>query len=318
MILGIDEVGRGAWAGPLVVGAVVLGDARIDGLTDSKVLCRNRREEYSKLIHEHAAAIGLGWVSAEEIDEIGLGAALRLATKRAVQEVQRQHVEFHEIIIDGTINFLSDTPLADYVTTMKKADLLIASVSAASIVAKVARDEFMYERADEFVEYGFVDHVGYGTAKHRTAIDQHGVTPLHRLSIAPLQKYASTQKTVIEPVATQPTTRDIGNASETAAAEYLQSRGYEIIDRNWRTKFCEIDIVARKDDVYYFVEVKHRKNADSGDGLAAITPKKLAQMKKAAELYGVMNTPNEIEMQLAVIATQGESSAVITRIEFVA
>lgn len=186
MILGIDEVGRGPWAGPLVIGAVILGDAKIEGLTDSKKLSKKRRKELDVIIRETAFGIGLGWVSAEEIDEIGLSEALKLATVRAVEQIK---VPYHEIIIDGTVNFLSETAKGKYVTTMKKADLLIASVSAASIVAKVSRDSYMERQDKVHPGYGFVSHVGYGTAKHIQAIDRLGVTPLHRLSFAPLAKY---------------------------------------------------------------------------------------------------------------------------------
>ncbi len=186
MILGIDEVGRGPWAGPLVIGAVVLGGATIEGLTDSKKLTKKKREQLDIEIREKAAGFGLGWVTAVEIDEIGLSAALNLATKRAVEQVT---APYHEIIIDGTINFLKGTSKESYVTTLKKADLLIPSVSAASIIAKVARDCYMAEQDGIYTGYGFASHVGYGTAAHRAAIDTLGVTPLHRLSFAPLVKY---------------------------------------------------------------------------------------------------------------------------------
>lgn len=354
MILGIDEVGRGPWAGPLVVGAVVLGGAEIDGLTDSKKLTKKRREELYDEIYARANGVGLGWVTATEIDAIGLSAALKLATKRAVQEI---HTPFHEVIIDGTINFLASTPLEQYVTTMKKADLLIPSVSAASIVAKVARDRFMAEQDAVFPGYGFKSHVGYGTATHRAAIEKHGVTPLHRLSFAPLQKYASLplpssknpvdssprsldagpvtssapknfsgtlkqflgaaprSATRLESDETSLTTRAIGNASETAAAEELARRGHAIIARNWKTKYCEIDIVSRKDDTIYFTEVKHRKNARSGDGLAAITPKKLVQMKYAAKFYAHTQKFKNIDLRLVAVATAGDVAEVVSLIE---
>ena len=306
MILGIDEVGRGCWAGPLVVGAVVLGGVKIEGLTDSKVLSKKRREELDAEIRASGAGIGLGWVSATEIDEIGLSEALRLATRRAVQEVQKTGIAFHEIIIDGTVNFLAGTPFEGYVSMLKKADLLIASVSAASIVAKVARDDYMAEQAKNYPEFGFGKHVGYGTAAHSKAIDDYGVTPLHRLSFAPLTKYRDDGTRDTKPQSAKTTTRATGDASETAAAEYLQAEGYEILDRNWKTKICEIDIVAKRDDVYFFVEVKHRKNDESGDGLAAITPKKLAQMKKAAELYALKHKLAGVDLRLMAIATFGE------------
>ena len=193
MILGIDEVGRGPWAGPLVVGAVILGGVEIEGLDDSKKLTKKRREALDEVIREQAAAWALGWVSAGKLDEVGMSQALRLATRRAVQQIQSQckekNLAFDEIIIDGTVNFLADTALEQYVTVMAKADGLIPSVSAASIIAKVARDNFMVEQDVVYPGYGFASNAGYGVAKHRMAIERLGMTPLHRLSFAPLQKY---------------------------------------------------------------------------------------------------------------------------------
>lgn len=333
MILGIDEVGRGPWAGPLVVGAVILGGAEIDGLDDSKKLTKKRREALDVEIREKAAAWALGWVSAQELDDIGMSEALRLATRRAVEQIQaqcrQQNLAFSEIIIDGKVNFLRGTSLEKFVATIPKADGLIPSVSAASIIAKVARDQFMAEQDAVYPGYGFASNAGYGVAKHRAAIERLGVTPLHRLSFAPLAKYAVTPRTVhrktgaqsIEPPVgysqkrirgprkvalifsgdTAPdssvnpdgdttqskpmTTRQIGDKGEQAAADWLTARGHEIVARNWRTRYCEIDIVSVKGEVLYFTEVKYRKNDDFGDGLAAITAKKQRQMRFAAELF---------------------------------
>ncbi|AHB42678.1 Ribonuclease [Candidatus Saccharibacteria bacterium RAAC3_TM7_1] len=311
MILGIDEVGRGPWAGPLVVGAVVLG-CDIDGLTDSKKLSAKRRTELALEIREKAAGVGLGWVRADEIDTLGLSQALALACQRAVQAVDTLGVAYHEIILDGTVNFLKDTPKGRYVTTLKKADLLIAAVSAASIVAKVARDEYMVQQAELYPDYGFASHVGYGTAIHRAAIEKYGVTPLHRLSFAPLAKYNKR----IKPASTQTvaaserhSSKEIGDAAETLVTDELRKRGYEVLARNWKTKFCEIDIVARKNDTVYFVEVKHRKNIVRGGGLAAITAKKLRQMKFAAEAYLTRFAP-EANALLMVATTVGVSPVI--------
>ena len=186
MIMGIDEVGRGPWAGPLVVGAVVLpDDIVIEGLTDSKKLSAKKRTELDAQIRESAAGWGLGWVHADEIDAIGLATALRVATIRAVEAVK---VPYHEIILDGTINFLKETNKGQYVTTLAKADLLIPAVSAASIIAKVARDTYMAEQDVQYPQYGFASHVGYGTARHRSALSDYGITPLHRQSFAPIAR----------------------------------------------------------------------------------------------------------------------------------
>lgn len=339
MILGIDEVGRGPWAGPLVIGAVVLGGATIDGLTDSKKLTKKRREALEPEIYEKALGVGLGWVSAKEIDSVGLSAALQLACQRAVEAVDTLGVAYHEIIIDGTINFLKDTPKGAYVTTMKKADLLVPSVSAASIVAKVARDRYMAEQDAVYEGYKFGAHAGYGTAAHVAAIDALGVTPLHRLSFTPLQKYrtdhplpkssetaslrvsvahaaAETRAAdVSEDLAASGSTRAsnyMGAIAEGVAAEYLQREGHEIVERNWKTRYCEIDIVSQKDGVVYFTEVKYRKQTNQGGGLAAITPKKLNQMQFAAKIYAQARKLQDTDMLLAALSLTGEPPEIET------
>lgn len=298
MILGIDEVGRGPWAGPLVVGAVVLGDATIEGLTDSKKLTKKKRDALDILIHEQAAGFGLGWVHADELDTIGLAAALRVATIRAVEQVK---TSYNEIIIDGTINFLKETTKGQYVTTLPKADLLIQSVSAASIIAKVARDNYMALQDEVYPGYGFTSHVGYGTAAHSNAIKKLGVTPLHRLSFAPLAKYKAEIASELKPK----TTKQIGDEAEAEAEKYLVAQGHDILERNWKTKFCEIDIVSVKDKTFYFTEVKYRKKPIGGTGLDAITMKKQQQMKFAAEFYMATHKLKEVSMQLVAIAASG-------------
>lgn len=279
--MGIDEVGRGPWAGPLVVGAVVLADdASIEGLTDSKKLTAKKRLALDAQIKSTATGWGLGWVSAEEIDEVGLSHALRLATIRAVQAIS---APYHQIIIDGTINFLSDTTKGQYVTTLAKADLLIPSVSAASIIAKVARDEYMEQQDLLYPGYGFASHVGYGTARHSAALNELGVTPLHRKSFAPIAKLIGGQ--VPRGDASVRTSKSVGDVAEQRVAQFLASEGYEVVARNWKTPSCEIDIIAEKGDVRYFVEVKYRRQSAQGGGLAAISPSKVKQMTYAAEVY---------------------------------
>ena len=278
-ILGIDEVGRGPWAGPLVVGACVLGDTQIDGLTDSKKLTAKKREALAPTIREKAA-VGLGWVSAEELDKIGMTAALCKACREAVKQI---HVPFHEIIIDGTINFLRDTPLASHVQVLTKADLLVPEVSAASIVAKVARDEYMYKLAEKYPGYGFEKHVGYGTAAHRKALEELGVCPEHRKSFKPIAALLGIDLT---PKKSTRSTKARGDKGEDAVCNYLIKSGHEIVARNWKNKFCEIDIVSKFNGVLCFTEVKYRK---AGSGLDAIDKKKLEKMRFAAEFYLAKN-----------------------------
>ena len=298
MIVGIDEVGRGAWAGPLVIGAVLLGGEQIDGLTDSKKLTKKQREELDLEIRRKAKSIGLGWVSAKQIDAVGLSQALRLAARRAIAHI---HSEFDEIVIDGTVSFLND----ERVTVMKKADLLVPSVSAASIVAKVARDNYMRHVDAIFPGYKFSSHVGYGTAAHQAAIKDIGVTPLHRLSFAPLAGYREASMPSVVTAPLQPTTKQIGDEAETVVVRYLETRGHAIKARNWRTKYCEIDIISSFNDILYFTEVKYRKSANHGDGMAAITPKKQRQMTFAAELYVARERATNSNMRLAAASVSG-------------
>jgi ribonuclease HII len=188
---------------------------------------------------------------------------------------------------------------------MKQADLLIPSVSAASIIAKVARDAFMEEQDAHYPGYGFSSHVGYGTKQHSDALKQLGVTPLHRKSFAPIADLlgATVAKVPKKPITG--TSRDAGNKSEDIAAAYLEYQQYTVIERNWKTKMCEIDIVAEKDGVWYFVEVKHRKGDAQGGGLAAITKKKLKQMTLAARLYAHFQKADDADMRLMVVTTNG-------------
>ena len=293
-ILGIDEVGRGPWAGPLVVGACVLGEAKIEGLTDSKKLSAKKREALAAEISEKCE-YGLGWVYAEELDRIGLSAALRKACHEAVKQIQAQ---FDEIIIDGTINFLSDTHLAPCVQVLAKADLLVPEVSAASIIAKVARDRYMKDIAKKYPFYGFEKHVGYGTAAHKAAIEKYGVCPEHRKSFKPIAEAldGKTEKAIRS-----------GDIAEQKVADFLKSHGHAILARNWRTKYCEIDIVSQKDDVFYFTEVKYRRNTKDNDGLDAITKRKLGKMQLGAMSFAQENGLQNNKLQLMVAAVSGDN-----------
>ncbi len=287
-ILGIDEVGRGPWAGPLVISAVILPEQKpawVDELTDSKKLSVKKREKLNELILKEAPATGLGWVTAAEIDELGLSAALKLAARRAVEEIQKAHVPFTEIIIDGTINFLAGTKLENYVSILPKADFLIKEVSAASIIAKVARDHYMYGLAEKYPGYDFEKHVGYGTAAHQKALKELGPCPEHRKSFRPIQELSGKSSVAKPPVQKSETTKQIGDRAERLVVDFLKKHDHEILEHNAKTKYYEIDIVSIKNDKLYFTEVKYRKNATRGGGLAAVNSKKQKQMKFAAECY---------------------------------
>ena len=287
-ILGIDEVGRGPLAGPLVVGAVILPEEKpewVGELKDSKKLSVKKRELLNEIILEKALAVGLGFVPAGEIDEVGISEALKLATRRAVEEVQKCHVAFSQIVIDGKVNFLAGTRLEKYVSTLAKADDLIKEVSAASIVAKVARDRYMHKLAEKFPEYGFEKHVGYGAAVHIAAINKYGICEEHRLSFEPCKSLVGFERKMPVLCNVVKNTTIIGKKAEEKVTEYLMGLGHEIVVRNFKTKMCEIDIVSICGGKIYFTEVKYRKNDFAGGGLAAIDNRKLKQMEFAAESY---------------------------------
>lgn len=191
LVIGIDEVGRGALAGPVAVGACAIGAAQLErgtpaGVRDSKLLTAKRRLAAEPEARAWAQASAVGWASAAEIDEYGIGACLASAAIRALGELWQQGVAVDRaaILLDGSHDWLTGAmqhPLP--VLVRPKADRDCASVAAASVIAKVARDQHMNELLTEQPEwevYGWASNVGYGSAKHRAAIQQHGPCPQHR------------------------------------------------------------------------------------------------------------------------------------------
>lgn len=185
-IAGVDEAGRGPLAGPVCAAAVILPkDLEIPGLNDSKKLTDKRRREIFPLIKQHAIAYGIGLASEQEIDEINILQATFLAMQRAIDQLEGK-ADF--ALIDG--NREKDFGLS--VMTVVKGDSRSANIAAASILAKVTRDDLMNELAKEYPEYGFEIHKGYGTKAHYAAITEHGASPIHRKTF--LKKYYEKQQ----------------------------------------------------------------------------------------------------------------------------
>ena len=175
-ICGVDEAGRGPLAGPVCAAAVILPEhLQIPGLTDSKKLTDKKRRELFPIIQEQAIAYGIGLASESEIDEINILQATFLAMGRALEQLS---VRPALALIDG--NRATDFGLP--VKTVVKGDSLSANIAAASILAKVTRDNLMLELAQQYPEYGFDIHKGYGTKAHYEALRTYGPSPIHRRS----------------------------------------------------------------------------------------------------------------------------------------
>ena len=176
MICGVDEAGRGPLAGPVYAAAVILPKhLHIPGLTDSKKLSDKRRRDLYPIICDQALAYGIGFATEQEIDEINILQATFLAMERAMAQLK---IRPDLALIDG--NRQKDFGLP--VKTIVKGDSRSANIAAASVLAKVSRDDWMISMAEKYPEYGFEIHKGYGTRAHYQALEAYGPSPIHRMS----------------------------------------------------------------------------------------------------------------------------------------
>jgi len=176
IICGVDEAGRGPLAGPVCAAAVILPpNAEIPGLNDSKKLTDKKRRELMPVIKEMALAYGIAFADEKEIDEINILQATYLAMQRAIEQLS---IKPDLALVDG--NRAGDFGLP--VKTLVKGDSLSASIAAASILAKVTRDDLMLSLAEKYPQYGFEIHKGYGTRAHYAALAEHGPSPIHRMT----------------------------------------------------------------------------------------------------------------------------------------
>lgn len=184
-VCGIDEVGRGPIAGPVVACAVIMGDEKIEGIKDSKKLTDKKRRELTKLIQENSLAIGFGIVDHTIIDEINIKEATHLAMKKALENLSDKEgrlIKADLALIDAeTI----DTDI-DQISIISGDDQ-VYSIACASILAKIYRDDIMIQYSKDYPGYGFENHKGYGTKKHYLAIDEYGISEIHRRSF--MKKY---------------------------------------------------------------------------------------------------------------------------------
>jgi ribonuclease HII len=181
-IAGVDEAGRGAWAGPIVAGAVILkkGIKKLNLIRDSKTLNQKQREKLFKLIIKQAKVWSVGVISEKLIDRLGIAKANFLAIKKALKKLK----SCDYFLIDG-IGKIDLSPLKGQ--RIKKGDQKVYSISCASIIAKVWRDQLMIKHDKKYPQYGFSQHKGYGTFYHRKMISKYGLCRLHRKTFQPMK-----------------------------------------------------------------------------------------------------------------------------------
>ena len=283
---GVDEAGRGPLAGDVYAAAVILPlDVEIPGINDSKKLTEKKREALFPLILEQAAAWSVASASVEEIDRLNILQATFLAMRRAVEGLK---VRPSFALIDGNRNPQVSVPSRCVI----KGDATSASIAAASILAKVARDHSMIELDRAYPEYLFAKHKGYGTKDHYAALDKYGASPVHRMSF--LKKYFA-EKGVT------PALRH-GRAGEEAAARLLSENGYLLLAQNYRCMGGEIDWIAQKEGFLIFCEVKARQSDDPqlSRPAEAVTPAKQKRLFRAAAQY-MQEHPADLQPRFDVI-----------------
>lgn len=181
-IAGVDEVGRGPLAGPVTAAAVILPENfYLAGIDDSKKLSEKKREEYADIIQEEAVAVGIAFIEPAIIDTINIYEATKKAMMTAIASLQQKP----DFLLVDAMKLETPYPCEPII----KGDAKSVSIAAASIVAKVARDRLMKQLAQEFPAYGFAQNMGYGTKEHLEAIRNHGITPHHRKSFAPIKEW---------------------------------------------------------------------------------------------------------------------------------
>lgn len=280
-VAGIDEVGRGPLAGPVVTAVVILPkNCKIEGVNDSKKVPEKKRLELDRIIKEKAIAYSIGVVDNETIDSINI--------LQATFEAMRQALDKIEIKPDFILN---DAVTIPNVNIPQKGiiggDGKSISIGAASIIAKVYRDELMEEYDRKYPEYGFKKNKGYGSSAHLTAIRVHGITSIHR-------------KTFLRKQADKETSNIKGMIGEEVAKKEMLKMGYEILDSNYRYGSGEVDIIAKKDGYMCFVEVKYRTSVENGAPCEAVNTDKQARIIEASQGFLMENNLNNVDVRFDV------------------
>ncbi len=268
LLCGVDEAGRGPLAGDVYAAAVILPpNCIIEGLNDSKKLNEKKREELYDLIKSQAVSYCVGIATIAEIEQLNILQATFLAMNRAVDGL---NVTPKLVLVDGNQN----PHLKVHSRCVVKGDATSACIAAASILAKVERDRYMKKVAEQYPEYQFSKHKGYGTTLHYEMLDKFGISDVHRNSF--LKKYLSGEKSIA---------KRRGDIGEETTAEYLKSKGYRVLFSNYHSAYGEVDVIAQKDNIIAFVEVKSRKENSLLSGREAVSRSKQQKLIKTANCY---------------------------------
>ena len=290
LIAGVDEAGRGPLAGPVVAAAVILPNYYdLKGLDDSKKLTPKKRSQLFVEIQHQATAIGVGVVTAAEIDKTNILQATQQAMKMALGRLKPRP---DQAVIDGHALPTQIIPNKGVI----KGDQTIDVIKAASIIAKVTRDNMMKQYDIIFPAYGFRKHKGYGTREHMDKLRLNKACVIHRKSFKPVASAMPTLSWLRKE-------GGIGQWGEQTAAVYLVERGYEIVAMNVHCDpYGEIDIIAEKDGIIIFVEVKTYSKKQLGTPAQNIDQNKLKKLEAAIHKYVVdMKVKNDIFLDVICV-----------------
>lgn len=292
-ICGIDEVGRGPLAGPLVIAAIIMkADSKIIGIDDSKKLSHEKRKSLTKRILEDAVSYAICEVNPSTIDKINILQATKRGMAQAVSHLKTQA---DYLLIDAVT--LDDHPTIPK-SVLIKGDERCYSIAAASILAKEYRDKLMVDYHELYPEYDFASNKGYGTQKHIQALKTHGPCPIHRKSFI--------KNIVRGPVENKRLNKTIGNRAEEIAAKILKNKGHLVLEKNYTEKSGEIDIISRYQGVYVFTEVKTRKNTDYGHPGEFVDKTKQNKIIKTALSYLIKKNLQHPPIRFDIIEIVGD------------
>lgn len=301
-LCGVDEAGRGPLAGPVAAGAVILPEEHeLLYLNDSKKLTAAKREALYEQITKEAVSWAVGLCGPERIDEINI----LQATYEAMRSAVSQLVPAPEVLVNDAVRIpgirLPQVPVV-------KGDAKCLSVAAASILAKVTRDRIMEEYDRQYPEYGFAGNKGYGSEAHIAALRAYGPCPIHRRSF--IHSFtAEDPRGGRKAAGGSDSMRAIGVRQEEHAARYLRERGLVILERGFRSRKGEIDLIAGEPDgTLVFAEVKYRSSGRFGTGEAAVNDAKQKRIAEVSDYYRLIHSlPESTPCRFDVISvTDGD------------